>query len=264
KKELAAQTDRIKYNKLAGAKTDQEDESLNFIYAPPPGYQQMDEGDEGEDEEVKKFKMLAKMKQDPNFSAAANSSELEKLVGRRVNPGVSLAEQQERFSFLKGAPVEHAFTSSVKVNFKPFNNIVRHIKCTRCGEWGHRAGERECKMRDQNPNDRERLIREDPLSYMNKGSGEGGTTQGPDKGKSNDPDQEFLARLSSKEKRKLLKKLQELEDNPEVSAKELEDNPEVSAKEGGDRGGGERKKRKRKKEKKSNSKDKKRKRRKEG
>lgn len=58
---------------------------------------------------------LAKMKADPNFSAAASCSELEKLVGRRINPGVSLAEQQERFPFLKDAPVEHAYAAGVKV-----------------------------------------------------------------------------------------------------------------------------------------------------
>ena len=58
---------------------------------------------------------LAKMKADPNFSAASSCSELEKLVGRRINPGVSLAEQQERFPFLKDAPVEHAYAAGVKV-----------------------------------------------------------------------------------------------------------------------------------------------------
>lgn len=58
---------------------------------------------------------MTKMKTDPNFSASAHCSELEKLVGRRVNPGVSLAEQQERFSFLKNAPVEHEYASGVKV-----------------------------------------------------------------------------------------------------------------------------------------------------
>lgn len=55
------------------------------------------------------------MKSDPNFSAASRASELEKLVGRRVNPGVSLAEQQERFPFLKNAPVEHEYAADVKV-----------------------------------------------------------------------------------------------------------------------------------------------------
>lgn len=55
------------------------------------------------------------MKSNPNFSAASSRSELEKLVGRRINPGVSLAEQQERFPFLKDAPVEHAYAAGVKV-----------------------------------------------------------------------------------------------------------------------------------------------------
>lgn len=59
------------------------------------------------------------MKSDPNFSAATTCSELEKLVGRRKNPGVSLAEQQERFPFLKDAPVEHAYAAGVKVRIAP-------------------------------------------------------------------------------------------------------------------------------------------------
>lgn len=62
---------------------------------------------------------LAKMKSDPNFSSATACSELEKLVGRRINPGVSLAEQQERFPFLKDAPVEHAYAAGVKVRLSP-------------------------------------------------------------------------------------------------------------------------------------------------
>lgn len=64
---------------------------------------------------------LAKMKSDPNFSSATACSELEKLVGRRINPGVSLAEQQERFPFLKDAPVEHAYATGVKVRHPRFD-----------------------------------------------------------------------------------------------------------------------------------------------
>ncbi|CAM9763666.1 unnamed protein product, partial [Choristocarpus tenellus] len=117
-KELVRETDRIRYNHMAGAKEEQDGAtaSVNFMYAPPPGYQQVEEEELGaEDQEVKRFKMLAKMKSDPNFSAAAHRSELEKLVGRRINAGVSLAEQQERFPFLKDAPVEHAYAANVKV-----------------------------------------------------------------------------------------------------------------------------------------------------
>jgi CBF1 interacting corepressor len=41
----------------------------------------------------------------------------------------------------------------VKVTFKPFNKEVRNVRCMRCGEWGHRSGDRECSLKDFNPHD---------------------------------------------------------------------------------------------------------------
>ncbi|CAB1121574.1 unnamed protein product [Ectocarpus sp. CCAP 1310/34] len=216
-KELKRDSDRRFYENLAGGKPqDASAAALNFMYNPPPGYQQPEEEELNDDDEaVKKFKALAKMKADPNFSAATQSSELEKLVGRRVNPGVSLAEQQERFPFLKDAPVEHAYAAGVKVNFKPFNNVIRHVRCMRCGEWGHRSGDRECSV-DENPHDAERQKREDPMSYMAAASGggqmESSTYGGGGDDASADPDSEYVNSLSTKKKRRLLKLLQKMEE----------------------------------------------------
>ncbi|CAM9866415.1 unnamed protein product [Ectocarpus sp. 12 AP-2014] len=216
-KELKRDSDRRFYENLAGGKPqDASAAALNFMYNPPPGYQQPEEEELNDDDEaVKKFKALAKMKADPNFSAATQSSELEKLVGRRVNPGVSLAEQQERFPFLKDAPVEHAYAAGVKVNFKPFNNVIRHVRCMRCGEWGHRSGDRECSV-DENPHDAERQKREDPMSYMAAASGggqmESSTYCGGGDDASADPDSEYVNSLSTKKKRRLLRLLQKMEE----------------------------------------------------
>ena len=34
------------------------------------------------------------------------------------------------------------------------------------GKWGHRFGDRECELKDYNPHDHARLLREDPATYM--------------------------------------------------------------------------------------------------
>lgn len=64
---------------------------------------------------------------------------------------LSFANIAERFPFLKDAPVEGAYTDSVKVNFKPMGVQLRNVRCVRCAEWGHQSGDRECSMRDSNP-----------------------------------------------------------------------------------------------------------------
>ena len=45
------------------------------------------------------------------------------------------------------------YAKDVKLNFRPFNMRVQNVQCLRCGEWGHRSGDRECKLKDFNPHD---------------------------------------------------------------------------------------------------------------
>jgi len=54
----------------------------------------------------------------------------------------------------------------LQIRFKPLGKEVRNVRCMRCGKWGHRSGDRECSMRNENPLDAERLARNDPLTYM--------------------------------------------------------------------------------------------------
>ena len=71
---------------------------------------------------------------------------------------------------------------------KPFGSTPNHVQCLRCGEWGHKSVDRECKLRDFNPHgaavvrvcglsrgslttggataDAARQLREDPMQYM--------------------------------------------------------------------------------------------------
>lgn len=98
---------------------------------------------------------------------------------------------------MKNAPVEDAYAKNVNVRsllpllrsphthltlcfvravdvaqitFHPLGKEIRNVRCMRCGVWGHRSGDRECAMKDQNPNDASRLLREDPMTSMKVGT----------------------------------------------------------------------------------------------
>ena len=52
-----------------------------------------------------------------------------------------------------------------QLTFYPLGKEIRNVRCMRCGVWGHRSGDRECKV-ETNPNDAARLEREDPMTSM--------------------------------------------------------------------------------------------------
>ena len=102
---------------------------------------------------------------DPNYSASAVQSELEMELGRKhKGGGMSQHELEQRYPQLKNAPTEGSFTNSIQVHHKPFNDVIRYVQCTRCGQWGHKSGDRECALKDYNPQDFARQQREDPMS----------------------------------------------------------------------------------------------------
>jgi CBF1 interacting corepressor len=80
-------------------------------------------------------------------------SALEKAVGRRDKaPGLSLAEQMQRFPQLKNAPMAKGMSdTNVNVAFKPLGAELRNVKCLACGTWGHSKGDRECKTSGWDP-----------------------------------------------------------------------------------------------------------------
>ena len=80
-------------------------------------------------------------------------SALEKAVGRRDKaPGLSLAEQMQRFPQLKNAPMAKGMSdTNVNVAFKPLGAELRNVKCLACGVWGHSKGDRECKTSGWDP-----------------------------------------------------------------------------------------------------------------
>jgi CBF1 interacting corepressor len=192
-----------------------------------------------------------KIKKDENFGASAHRSKLEQMTGKRNHVGLSQEEMGERFSFLKNAPLEGTFARNIQLQHKPFNEVIRNVQCLRCGEWGHQSGDRECPMRDNNPHDLARQRREDPLTYMKSDNflaekqkvalrhahsslakpssqSRGGVASSSSNGENrkhtqssrdddnaedveSDPEAEFIATLSKREKKLLLMRLEALE-----------------------------------------------------
>lgn len=98
-------------------------------------------------------------------SATVGRTSLEEEVGKKVKLGMSGAEVAIHFPHLKNAPTEGSFTDDLQIRHKPFGDVVRYVRCLRCGQWGHASGDRECNMKDNNPNDTSRREREDPMAY---------------------------------------------------------------------------------------------------
>ncbi|KAL7692872.1 putative CBF1-interacting co-repressor CIR domain, corepressor interacting with RBPJ 1 [Plasmopara halstedii] len=140
---------------------------VSFLYTVPPGLSEAKEKLEKkrqteEDEAVREFRRKAERRGD------LQRSKLERYVGRRAEETLTIKDQVERFPLLKGAPVEGKYTETIKVNFNPMGVRLRNVRCIRCGKWGHLSGDRECKLRDQNPNDATRQRWEDPMTEIEK------------------------------------------------------------------------------------------------
>lgn len=97
-------------------------------------------------------------------------SALEKQLGIRTGEYLNRAQLEERHPRLKNAPVEGgAYTAHIQMNHKPFNDVVRNVKCVRCGEWGHIKGDRECSLlHEVSASDLARQRQEDPLNAMKR------------------------------------------------------------------------------------------------
>ena len=140
---------------------------MAFMYRAPPGMNQEASAEENQDEDeaVRAFneaiRNRTKKKKD-NFSGVKlTMSNLEKQAGlRQRKRGVTLEEQIERFPELKNAPLKGDYAKDIAVTFQPFGEQIRHVKCRRCGKWGHRTGDRECEERDRKTLSGERRQRE--------------------------------------------------------------------------------------------------------
>ena len=101
---------------------------------------------------------MAFMEQLPPGMAEANERQ------KGVKQGTKAEAQAEKFPILQNAPRQGDFTKDLAVHHRPFGVDLQHTKCSRCGQWGHRLGDRECPVRDQNPLDPANKERMDPMA----------------------------------------------------------------------------------------------------
>ncbi|CAI5743142.1 unnamed protein product [Hyaloperonospora brassicae] len=218
-------------------------EQVQFLYTAPPGLVQVatDGARERkqhraveEDDAVREFRRKA-------AGRTESQRKLERYVGRRAQETLTIKDQVDRFPVLKGAPVEGKYTETIRVQFNPLGLRLRNVRCLRCSEWGHQSGDRECKLRNVNPNDATRQRWEDPVTEINKlkrvkqelvlrrgalplemqeDGGEFEILQSDDDG------DVFLAELSAKQQKRLLKKLKKKSNrcgshlDPEISCRQ--------------------------------------------
>ncbi|KAK0359015.1 hypothetical protein LTR94_032966, partial [Friedmanniomyces endolithicus] len=83
---------------------------------------------------------------------------------------MTFEEQISRHPQLRNAPVEGGFVKAGKtqIKYKPFNDVIRNVRCLRCGGWGHQSGDRECPLLHFNPLDEARQLREDPMAAVTR------------------------------------------------------------------------------------------------
>ena len=143
---------------------------------------------------------------------------LERAVGKRQHTAITHEEQLARHPQLKNAPVEGAFvkSSNTQLKYKPFNDVIRNVRCLRCGQWGHQSGDRECSLFHFNPLDHARQLREDPMTAIIQHDKMPSSTHYEEYRAGmvfeEDPEEAFLNSLSRREKKLLLRKLQALEE----------------------------------------------------
>eukprot|EP00042_Codosiga_hollandica_P046577 m.491455 g.491455 ORF g.491455 m.491455 type:complete len:534 (+) comp57263_c0_seq1:153-1754(+) len=190
--------------------------TISFMYDPPPGF---------------------KLEKPGGVEAEDSKTAFDKLTLKEQKA----LPMSEKFEFLKGAPRLGEYTKDIAVRDNPFGKEVRNVRCLRCLVWGHQNTDRVCPLfgsaRADDP--ASLAVSEDPMVLMRQMNDAGyGLTQralerSNDPTNPNeqlvmgDPDMEFLTSLTDKEKRKLLKKLEKMQ---QKEAKQLaslpKENPE--------------------------------------
>ena len=146
-------------------------QQLSFMYQKPPGYEAMLEREktmakDAEEAQARERAQAEEMEArlaaglpplNPEEIAKRREHKMKKDVyGRNVLTGDEMPE-------LKHAP-KHDGVELARV--QPLGKEVKAIQCLRCGGFGHNGTDKECPMRDFNPNDEFRLKLEDPLSLI--------------------------------------------------------------------------------------------------
>ncbi|KAK2941112.1 putative CBF1 interacting corepressor [Blattamonas nauphoetae] len=118
---------------------------LSFMYEAPPGYVEPKTADDEEEKEEE--------------TAGIGAAFPQAIAGKN-------APLEEKFASYKVAPTDTEYGRQFSMTHHPFGEVIKEIKCHRCGQWGHQTGDRECPLRFINPRDALRKEMEDPMTFM--------------------------------------------------------------------------------------------------
>ena len=133
--------------------------------------------------------------------------------------------REVRFEWQKNAPRAGEYAKNIEVTDCPFGIEVRNTKCIKCGVWGHMNTDKICPLFNQGLNTEENppeLGKEDPMALLNSME-QGGLKMRKHavnavmdvhdnkyrmlEDEKLDPEVAFIANLTDKQKRKLMRKL---------------------------------------------------------
>ena len=150
---------------------------LAFMYQKPPGFDAALEKEKAEKaEKAARDAEAARIAEETAARVAAGLPSLsaeeiarrKKRKMRRDADGRNVAAA-DAFPELAGAPriaPRGGAGDADGVGARPLGVQIRATQCLRCGGFGHASGDRECPMREHNPNDAFRAKIEDPLALI--------------------------------------------------------------------------------------------------
>jgi CBF1 interacting corepressor len=202
-----------------------QEEKLNFMYTVPPGLKAAMEREKEEEEKqrirekllvdhvitMEEQMSLIPKQQDQSFypqpiKLVGNAQPIAVLDPENRSKPKHLISDADKFPILKNAPVAGRYTENVKLKHKPLGVELRDVRCTRCGGFGHTNLDRECPMRHFNPLDKKRQQMEDPMAKFIENETEPVQKEEPKE----DDNEQILKQLTPDERKKLLKKYNEL------------------------------------------------------
>jgi CBF1 interacting corepressor len=113
--------------------------SVSFLYAPPPGYLEQQQRERDRAEQLKQQQQQDLEQQQQTFGTGAPE-------------GSSVEQEDAVLAKIRNAPRTGDYTHDIDITPRPFAVQLRKVRCVRCKKHGHISGDRECEMRDANPN----------------------------------------------------------------------------------------------------------------